>query len=339
MGFILGRAGVRMRGMSEYAVPSVGRSWRLLPFVVADVLLLAVAVVVVVRTPAPMVGWQAGLCAGCVALAAWFGCWPMLMDHQAAVKLAEQQGLAGTLEQIRNLEGVARQIQIATGQWQTVHEHANKVSQSAGELVDRMTKEGKAFAEAMQRANDTERAHLRLEVEKLRRSEGEWLQVVVRMLDHVYALYHAGVRSGRPALIEQLTHFQMACRDVVRRMGLVPYVAEAGEAFEARIHQLVDEKAMAAAGAKVAETVACGFTYQGQLLRPALVTLQGGQDGAKAAEVGAEGGDGREAGGAAEGTAGSGIGGSVAGSGTGREAASESGEDPGESAQEQLGLS
>ena len=48
-----------------------------------------------------------------------------------------------------------------------------------------MTGEVQALTEFMKRANDSERATLRLEVEKLRRWESEWLQVAVQMLDHV----------------------------------------------------------------------------------------------------------------------------------------------------------
>jgi hypothetical protein len=67
--------------------------------------------------------------------------------------------------------------------------------------------------------------HLRLEIEKLRRGEGEWLQVMVRVLDHVQALHLAGQRSGQRNLIEQLTHFQNSCRD-----NRAPHRSHAGRA-------------------------------------------------------------------------------------------------------------
>ena len=41
-----------------------------------------------------------------------------------------------------------------------------------------MTAEARAFQQFLDKANDTERNHLRLEVEKLRRAEGDWLQVL-----------------------------------------------------------------------------------------------------------------------------------------------------------------
>jgi molecular chaperone GrpE (heat shock protein) len=260
--------------MSSPSVPSLSRSPRIIPFLLADVLLLAMAGFVIDRTASPMELWQAVLCAGCVGLAAWFGCWPFLIDQRAALRLAEQDGLSGTLQQIQQLELIARQIQVATGQWQTVQEHASKVSRSAQEIGDRMTLEAKSFAEFMQRTNDAEKNTLRLEVDKLRRGEAEWLQVVVRIMDHIYALHQAAVRSGQPRLTEQITHFQMACRDVIRRLGLVPFQGVPGDPLDPKVHQPVEEQGPPTGDARIVDTVGCGYTYQGQLLRPVMVTWQ-----------------------------------------------------------------
>lgn len=308
--------------MSSSTVPSLTRSPRIVPFLLADILLLAVAVVVIVRTPAPMGVWQIALAAACVALAGWFGCLPILIDHRAEVKLAEQEGLATTLEQIQNLETIARQIQLSTGLWQTVQEHSTKVSKAASDIADRMTTEAKAFADFMKRTNDIEKNHLRLEVEKLRRGEGETLQVIVRLMDHIFSLHMAAVRSGQPRLAEQITNFQLACRDAVRRIGLVPFIARPGEPFDGKVHQLIDEKEVPPAEARVAETVGCGYTFQGQLLRPALVGL--------AATEGSE--EHGAAGAAAPAAAGQ------ESSAEPSEPSAESPEEPGRSGQEQLGL-
>ena len=122
--------------------------------------------------------------------------------------------------------------------------------------------------------NDSEKAALRLEVEKLRRGESEWLQVLVRILDHVFVLHAAAVRSGQPKLVEQIANFQNACRDVARRLGLVPFSAGPDEPFNAERHQAVSGEDKPPANAAVAETVGAGYTFQGRLLRPALVRLR-----------------------------------------------------------------
>lgn len=114
--------------------------------------------------------------------------------------------------------------------------------------------------------------HLRLEVEKLRRGEGEWLQLVVHLLDHVHALHRAGVRSGQPSVIEQLTQFQNACRDVVRRTGIGIIDAQPRQPFDSKIHQTLDG-AEAPADSLIAEGLAPGVSYQGQLVRRCLVQL------------------------------------------------------------------
>jgi molecular chaperone GrpE (heat shock protein) len=94
------------------------------------------------------------------------------------------------------------------------------------------------------------------------------------MLDHVFALHQGAIRSGQPALIEQVGNFQNACRDAARRVGLTPFAANEAEPFDAKRHQLIEEGATPAPDAVVADTVAAGYTYQGRLVRPALVRLR-----------------------------------------------------------------
>src|SRR5438876_11378527 len=95
------------------------------------------------------------------------------------------------------------------------------------------------------------------------------------MLDHVYALNLAAARAGQPKLMEQLANFQIACRDAARRVGLTPFAASPSEPFDAERHQLIEESIKPAADATVAETIATGYTFEGRLLRPALVRLNG----------------------------------------------------------------
>jgi molecular chaperone GrpE (heat shock protein) len=274
-----------MRDQSEFKLHK-------LPFFIGDAMLLGAAFFIYFQSKLPMGAWQIFFIVLCVAGGAVLGIMPFLLEYRLAMKLAEANALADVVPQIQNVQGVAQQISSVTGQWQSVQEQADKTAGLAKQLSERMTAEVKGFTEFMQRSNDTEKANLRLEVEKLRRMETDWLQVSVRMLDHVYALHQGAVRSGAPKLIEQLGHFQTACRDAARRVGLVPYSAIAAEPFDAQKHQLIDVEAKAPAGATVAETVASGYTFQGRLIRPALVRLTNGQakDGAsvqskKAAEA------------------------------------------------------
>src|SRR5439155_27045441 len=147
---------------------------------------------------------------------------------------------------------------------------------AARQIAERMGAEVRGFAEFMEKVNDREKATLRLEVEKFRRAESEWLQVLMRMLDHVYALHVGALRSSQPALIEQVGNFQNACREAARRVGLTPFTAGQAEPFDVQRHQLAEGDSPPAAGSTVSETIAAGYTFQGRLLRPALVKVANG---------------------------------------------------------------
>jgi molecular chaperone GrpE (heat shock protein) len=244
------------------------------PFFAGDALLLALAAFICFQGALPLGRWELFTCAIDVLLGAGLAVLPFLLEHRAAVRLAEAEGLATAVSQIKNLEQLAVQIGYATSQWQIVRESADKTANSAKEIAHGMASEIKAFNAFIQRASDDEKATLRLEVEKLRRAEVEWLQALVRMLDHVYALHQAALRSRQAGVAEQLSKFQMACYDTARRVGLAPFVAATAETFNAERHQLIDNETKAPDGAVVEETLASGYTFQGRLIRPAVVKLQ-----------------------------------------------------------------
>lgn len=244
------------------------------PFYLSDLLLLILAVWIVYHFPHPLGTGPLLFLVLCVVAGAGFGVAPFLAEYRAALKLAESNGLTSAVAQIENLQAVGDQIRIATGQWQLIHEQAGLTAGSAKEIAERMTAEAQAFGEFMQKANDAEKARLRLEVDKLRRGEGEWLQILIHLLDHIFALYQAGVRSGQPGLSAQLRTFQGACRDAVRRVGLVPFEAQVEGPFDEKAHALVDPESKPAPDARIGETIATGYTFQGQLLRRALVSIK-----------------------------------------------------------------
>lgn len=255
--------------MNDRRVP-VPKKW---PFYVADACLLAFAFWLLKHYPHPLTFATACLMGAAVLVAAFLGVMPFRMEHEAAVRFAEAEGLADAMATLRKLETVSDQIKTATSQWQGIQEQSSRTVSSSKEIADRIAAEAHSFAEFMQKANDSEKAALRLETEKLRRGEGQWLQVLVHLLDHVYALYQAGARSGQPNLQEQLAHFQDACRDIARRVGLLPFEAVPNEGFDGERHQLPEDQP-APPDSRVAHTLATGYTFQGRLLRRSLVALQ-----------------------------------------------------------------
>ena len=214
----------------------------------------------------------------CVGVGAVLSIWPYVLEYRSAEKLLETAALTSVVSQVQNLEQVAGQISGATAQWQSVQEAADKTARQAKEIAQKMADEAKAFQNFMQQSNDSEKAALRLEVDKFRRVETDWLQVLVRILDHVHALNRAAAQSRQPTVMEQLGRFQSACHDAARRVGLTPFVAAADEKFDAQRHQSVDNQNKPTEDAIIEETLANGYTFQGALLRPALVRVRNGEE-------------------------------------------------------------
>jgi molecular chaperone GrpE (heat shock protein) len=241
-------------------------------FLISDAVLMIFGYFFVLYSPPPIRHWE--IAAGCVALGAILGVIPFILDYRAMGKALEINALGAVADRIQDLERVTALISSATNEWVHAQTQAEKTSNSAKEIADQMAEEAHQFARVMQKLNDNEKSALRLEVEKLHRAEVEWLQVLVRILDHVFALHAAAERSSQPRVAEQMTQFQNACRDAARRVGLVPFAAAPDEPFDTKRHQAVNTESDPPAGAVVAETVGAGFTYQGNLLRPALVRLR-----------------------------------------------------------------
>lgn len=271
--------------MSDSSIVKLARGPALFFCLLGDALFLGLAWWIMSHAHAPLMLWDVAALIICVGAGAWLSLLPFLADHKAELQLAESEKLASTLAQIQNLEQIAAQVAGANAQISSALDESAKTVAAANEVSIRMAAEAKSFAEFMQKANDTEKGHLRLEVEKLRRAEGEWLQITVRILDHVFALHQAAARSNQANVAQQLSNFQAACHDAARRVGLVAFAAAPGATFDANRHRLVEESTEAPVSTLVGETLAPGFTYQGQLLRPALVSLQSAAPPPEAANV------------------------------------------------------
>jgi molecular chaperone GrpE (heat shock protein) len=250
------------------------------PFFLGDAILLAVACLVYMQHGnSPLRGWQALLLVSGAAAGAALAVVPFVLEYRAALRLVESSGLVATVAEIQNLELIAAQINAATARWQVVQEHSTNSVAAAKDITTKISAEAAAFRDFLQKANDSEKANLRLEVEKLHRAETEWLQVVVRLLDHTYALYRAAERSAQRPLVEQMGLFQNSCRDVARRMGVIPLVPAVNEPFDPKIHHLPEAQSKPAGDAQIRDILATGYTYQGRLLRPAMVVLQQSETG------------------------------------------------------------
>jgi molecular chaperone GrpE (heat shock protein) len=249
------------------------------PFFLGDAFMLGLAYYIYWQGKLPLGHWELSAIGICVTLGTVLGVLPYLLEYRAVikygalVKLIETSSLCAATEKISNLASCVAQISSATDHLQTAQLQADKTAGLAKEITEQMAAEVREFTAFLQKANDGEKATLRLEVEKLRRAEADWLGVVVHILDHVFALTSAAERSGQPNLVAQHHQFQNACRDACRRVGLSPVLATAGDAFDAQRHQ-IPEGGDVPAGATIGEVLATGFTFQGKPIRPVMVRLQ-----------------------------------------------------------------
>jgi molecular chaperone GrpE (heat shock protein) len=73
-------------------------------------------------------------------------------------------------------------------------------------------------------------------------------------------------------LIQQIGNYRNACIDATRRVGILPYEAQAGEPFDAERHEIADGSEPTP-GATVERTVAWGYTFQGVGIRRIQVAI------------------------------------------------------------------
>lgn len=245
------------------------------PFITAEVLVIIGGYIFAVQASHAIRHWEVFV--ACVVIGAGLGIIPFILDYRAMGKIIEVNALGTVAEKIQNLDQFCAQLSAATARWAAVQdfvgENAEKTATAARQIADKMSAELRDFSEFMKKSNDNEKANLRLEVEKSRRGESEWLQVLIRILDHTFALHVAAVRSNQPRVAEQISQFQNACQSAVRRLGLNAFLAQNNEPFDATRHKPVDTK-QPADSAVVTETLAAGYTFQGKLLRPALVRVR-----------------------------------------------------------------
>lgn len=259
-----------MKEISEWKIAK----W---PFIAAFIVLGLVAETLIMKSVGPISVHEIYVAVGCVMLGALLACLPFVLEYRAIKKLIEVNAVTGVAEQLHDLKKYSAQIAAAADQWARVQEvtkgNTDKTVAAAQEISERMAEEIREFNEFQVKLNDTEKGALRLEVEKLRRAEGEWLQVVARILDHVFALHNAAVRSGQQELAENIGNFQNACRDAARRVGLVLSGANPGDKFDPQSHRAHGLETQPADGV-VGELLAPGISFQGRPVRPALVRLQ-----------------------------------------------------------------
>ena len=253
---------------SQFGVPQI-RKW---PFVVGDLLLIGVAVWIFYTNDYAPAGGDLGMIVACLGLGVFISVLPFMAEFREESRRFDANEFRSTLDQIRQLEGVGDRLDAVTAQWEAVQENCGQVVQAAADLSAKNEAEVERWQRMAQQADTRERDHLRLEVEKLRRGEREWLEVLVGILDHIFALHRAAVQSRQVKLIGQIEAFRNACLEISRRVGLSQYLIDPGEAYNPEIHK-IPEGSPCPENPVVAETLAPGFSFQGHAVRQPMVAL------------------------------------------------------------------
>jgi len=244
------------------------------PFLFCDALFFGLAVWLGLQIKPPIEPWQAGCIFAAVALGACFAAAPFYWEYRAEAKAIEVAQLTSVAKEVNKMEDVAKQITECTGHWTQAQDASGQSIVAAKEIATQIAVDAKSFTASMAELNSSKLKSLELEVEKLKRAEQDWGNIVVAQLDLIYRLRESAILSGKEQFIETMTSFQAQCRDIARRVGLTAYDAEAGETFDPEKHQLADVDAKPDKNAKVATTKLPGFKLQGRLVRKAVVALR-----------------------------------------------------------------
>lgn len=213
---------------------------------------------------------------GFVLLAVCFGAalavLPFLRNQSAWLKTEELGVKSESARAFDNLNGALQRLDEAIGQSQAAEGASREIQKQLEQLSGQIICEGKAFAKTFEQSQQTELGHLRLEVEKRKKSESDWIHLLVFFLDHTFALHQAAIQAGREDVTSQLAQFQSTCREAARKVGLVVLDSEAGVPFDPNLHLEAHEGRRQNPGSQVIRIQAPGYRYQGQLIRPVIVT-------------------------------------------------------------------
>jgi molecular chaperone GrpE (heat shock protein) len=111
-------------------------------------------------------------------------------------------------------------------------------------------------------------------IERVKQTEAALLPTLIAIYDNIFALASAARRSANRHVAEQIDFCESECRACVERVDLKIIVATSGTPFDAKLHRVINANQTASSSCIVAQTVACGYVFRGQLIRPAGVILK-----------------------------------------------------------------
>lgn len=244
-----------------------------LPFLIVDFTLLATALLLVNASARPLSLGSAALVTICVGAGGLIALYPYAQGFRARQRLQEIDNVGDTLDRLDSLNTIVERVERVGAQWRNAQETNEAVSKQCNDAAALLFEESKTIREFAQKQNDQQKANLRLEIQKLRQGEAEWIQAATLMLDHTAALHGAISDSGDETAIRRLDKFQNSAHEIMRRVGLVGFAPRPGAPFDPDANKVADRADTPPDGSRIKAVVAMGIRYQGRVLRPALVQV------------------------------------------------------------------
>ena len=242
------------------------------PFLFADIVFIGLGYWISTLIQGEAELWQVASILSCAVLGAGFAVAPFYFEYSAESKAIEIPQLTSVVKEVSKMEEVGELIADASKNWENIQDASAQTAKLADEIAAGIAATVKDHDKFMATANSEQLATLKFEVEKLRRSETNWANSLINVLDLVYRLERSAAESGKKQFIETMGLFQNQCRDVARRAGLVAIIVKSGTPFDSEVHRLPND-GQGKVGKNISETLLPGYRLQGKLMRKPLVRL------------------------------------------------------------------
>ena len=198
---------------------------------------------------------------------------PFWRAYRNELKFAELEAVEETVRRIEGLSTVADRVERAESSWLEAKNSSETIAKNLNETTTALYEESKAIREFAHQQNDQQKANLRLEVQKLKQWETEWVQAGTIALDHTAALHAAILQLEDAQATRKLNKFQNSIHEIMRRVGLVGFAPRPGAPFDPDANRAHNQSETPAEGSRILDVVAMGIRYQGRLVRPAIVNV------------------------------------------------------------------
>ena len=190
------------------------------PFLTADIIFIGLGYWISTLIQGEPQSWQIISILVCAGLGAGFAVAPFYFEYRAEAKAVEIAQLTTVAREVNKMEDTAKLIAEASANWSAVQETSEQTAKLAEEIASGMAATVKDHDSFMANAKTEELSTLKLQVEKLRRTEADWANTLVGMLNLVYQLEQSAISSGKEQFIQTMGKFQGHCREIARRVGL-----------------------------------------------------------------------------------------------------------------------